>query len=113
MAETNPRSTSGSAAAKPRAAARRAVPSIPTTPATTTSSRTSASSSLTRCTSTTRISVSGCATSEFKPDGKGTQLIYTEQAVFLDGHDDPGDREHGTRALFDNLEAALKREAVN
>jgi uncharacterized protein YndB with AHSA1/START domain len=58
----------------------------------------------------TRISVS-LGTTEFKPDGKGTRLVYTEQSVFLDGHDDAGGREHGTRALFDNLEAALKREA--
>ena len=60
----------------------------------------------------TRISVS-LGTSEFKPAGQGTKLVYTEQSVYLDGHDDAGAREHGTRALFDNLEAALKREAVN
>ena len=58
----------------------------------------------------TRISVS-LGTTEFKPDGQGTRLVYTEQSVFLDGHDDAGAREHGTRALFDNLDAALKREA--
>jgi uncharacterized protein YndB with AHSA1/START domain len=59
----------------------------------------------------TRISVS-LGTTEFKPDGKGTRLVYTEQSVFLDGHDDAGGREHGTRALFDNLDAALRREAT-
>jgi uncharacterized protein YndB with AHSA1/START domain len=58
----------------------------------------------------TRISVS-LGTTEFKPTGQGTRLVYTEQSVYLDGHDDAGAREHGTRALFDNLEAALKREA--
>jgi uncharacterized protein YndB with AHSA1/START domain len=58
----------------------------------------------------TRISVS-LGTTEFKPAGQGTKLVYTEQSVFLDGHDDAGAREHGTRALFDNLEAVLKREA--
>ena len=58
----------------------------------------------------TRISVT-LGTSEFKPAGQGTKLVYTEQSVYLDGHDDAGAREHGTRALFDNLEAALKREA--
>jgi len=57
----------------------------------------------------TRISVS-LGTTEFKSAGKGTKLIYTEQIVFLDGHDHVGPREQGTRALFDNLEAALKRE---
>ena len=58
----------------------------------------------------TRISVT-LGTSEFKPAGQGTKLVYTEQSVFLDGHDDAGAREHGTRALFDNLDTALKREA--
>ena len=57
----------------------------------------------------TRISVS-LATAEFKPAGTGTRLIFTEQAVFLDGADSPAEREHGTRALLDNLDAALRRE---
>jgi uncharacterized protein YndB with AHSA1/START domain len=56
-----------------------------------------------------RISVS-LATVELKPAGAGTRLIYTEQGAFLDGYDDAGSREHGTRALLDNLEAALRRE---
>lgn len=59
-----------------------------------------------------RISVS-LGTTEFKPDGKGTKLVYTEQIVFLDGYDQCSAREEGTRALFDNLAAALEREAVN
>ena len=58
-----------------------------------------------------RISVS-LGTTEFKPAGQGTSLVYTEQSVYLDGHDDAGAREHGTGALFDNLDAALEREAV-
>jgi uncharacterized protein YndB with AHSA1/START domain len=58
-----------------------------------------------------RISVS-LATVEFKPSGAGTRLIFTEQAVFLDGLDNPADREHGTRALLDNLDAALRRETT-
>ena len=33
----------------------------------------------------TRISVS-LGTTEFKPAGQGTRLVYTEQAVYLDGH---------------------------
>ena len=56
----------------------------------------------------TRISVS-LGTTEFKPAGTGTRLVYTEQAVFLDGHDDAGSREHGTRGLFDNLAAVLEK----
>ena len=53
-----------------------------------------------------RISVS-LATIEFKPDGSGTHLVLTEQGAYLDGWDKPGDREHGTRDLLDNLERYL------
>jgi len=52
------------------------------------------------------ISVS-LGTSEFRADGRETVLKYTEQGVYLDGFDDAGGREHGTRALFDRLEKAL------
>jgi uncharacterized protein YndB with AHSA1/START domain len=55
----------------------------------------------------TRISVS-LATIEFKPQGAGTRLIVTEQGAFLDGYDDGGSRERGTKGLIDKLEAALK-----
>ena len=59
-----------------------------------------------------RISVS-LGTTEFKPSGqgagKGTRLVYTEQAVFLDGYDDAGSRERGTRGLFDQLAAFLEK----
>ena len=53
-----------------------------------------------------RISVS-VATVEFKPKGSGTHLVVTEQGVFLDGYDDAGSREHGTRWLLGKLEASL------
>ena len=56
----------------------------------------------------TRISIS-LATVEFKPAGADTRLIVTEQGVFLDGYDDAGSRERGTRALIDRLGAELKR----
>jgi len=59
----------------------------------------------------TRISVS-LATVEFRPEGKGTRLVYTEQGAFLDGYDDAGSREQGTRGLLDQLGAALKQEAA-
>ena len=49
-----------------------------------------------------RISVS-LATIEFKPADKGTQLVLTEQGVFLDGYDDAGSREKGTHGLIDQL----------
>lgn len=43
------------------------------------------------------------ATMQFEPDGKGTRLIFTEQDAFLDGHDDVGQREEGTRELLEAL----------
>jgi uncharacterized protein YndB with AHSA1/START domain len=60
----------------------------------------------------TRISVS-LATVEFKPAGKGTRLVYTEQGAFLDGVDLPVDRESGTATLLDQLGAELARQARN
>jgi len=57
----------------------------------------------------TRISVS-LATVEFRPDGTGTRLLLTEQGVFLDGHDQPADRERGTHDLLDALGQLLERE---
>jgi hypothetical protein len=56
-----------------------------------------------------RISVS-LATIEFEPIAAGTLLIYTEQAVFLDGLDRVSAREMGTRELLDNLDAELRSE---
>lgn len=54
------------------------------------------------------ISVS-LATVELKPDGGGTRLTFTEQAIFLDGYDDAGGRERGTTMLLDQLGAELQR----
>jgi uncharacterized protein YndB with AHSA1/START domain len=56
----------------------------------------------------TRISVS-VATVEFRPQGAGTRLVFTEQGVFLDGHDTPARREHGMGSLLDALGAELRR----
>jgi uncharacterized protein YndB with AHSA1/START domain len=47
------------------------------------------------------------ATIELTPAGKGTRLVITEQGAFLDGYDDAGSRERGTRGLLAQLEAAL------
>jgi uncharacterized protein YndB with AHSA1/START domain len=55
-----------------------------------------------------RTSVS-LATIEFKARNEGTQLVITEQGVFLDGIDDARGREHGTNILVDQLERALQR----
>jgi len=37
-----------------------------------------------------------------------SQLVLTEQGVFLDGHDTVAQREAGTRSLLDSLAASLK-----
>lgn len=55
----------------------------------------------------TSVSVS---TVELLADGTGTKLIYTEQIVFFDGHDNVGSREGGTKGLLDQLETALAAE---
>ncbi len=53
-----------------------------------------------------RISVS-VATVELKADGKRTRLKYTEQGAYLDGLDNPAQREAGTKDLLDKLGASL------
>jgi len=58
-----------------------------------------------------RISIS-LATIELKERGKGTELIITEQGVFLDGYDDAGRREQGTQVLIGQLEQALQRQSA-
>ena len=57
----------------------------------------------------TRISVS-LATVELEAASAGTRLIYTEQGVFLDGHEAPAERERGFGDLLDALEAELRHE---
>ncbi len=54
----------------------------------------------------TRISVT-VATVEFHRSGESTRLVLTEQGAYLDGHETPAQREHGTRLLLDSLAAAL------
>jgi uncharacterized protein YndB with AHSA1/START domain len=49
-----------------------------------------------------RISAS-VATLEFKPQGGGTQMSFTEQGVFLDGLDNVEQRRAGTSDLLDSL----------
>ena len=53
-----------------------------------------------------RMSVS-VATVEFHESGGSTQLVLTEQGVFLDGHDTSAQREEGTRSMLDSLGASL------
>jgi uncharacterized protein YndB with AHSA1/START domain len=54
----------------------------------------------------TRISVT-VATVEFHVSGGTTQLVLTEQGVYLDGHETAAQREEGTRSLLDSLAAGL------
>ena len=49
------------------------------------------------------------ATVQLAPNGAGTCLTFTEQAVFLDGYDDSGSRERGTRMLLEQLGGELQR----
>lgn len=55
------------------------------------------------------ISVS-LATVEFKPEKSKTRLVFTEQAIFVDGYEDSSgaDREKGTGIGLDRLHDALK-----
>jgi uncharacterized protein YndB with AHSA1/START domain len=45
-------------------------------------------------------------------DGDGTHLIFTEHGAFLDGLEDPTEREHGTGLLLDRLDALLANEVT-
>ncbi len=54
-----------------------------------------------------KISVS-LACIEIEPHPAGVKLKVAEQAVFLDGYEDNGSREHGTNALMDRLAASLQ-----
>jgi uncharacterized protein YndB with AHSA1/START domain len=61
------------------------------------------------------ISVS-LTTVELRPasdgDGDGTHLVFTEHGAFLDGLEDPAEREHGTGLLLDGLAAFLAEEVA-
>jgi uncharacterized protein YndB with AHSA1/START domain len=58
-----------------------------------------------------RISVS-LSTVEFRADGANTVLVYTEQGVYLDGLDNPAQREEGTRLLLDALGTVVETETA-
>ena len=57
-----------------------------------------------------RFSVS-LATVEFKPDGDGTRLLFTEHAAFFEGADGIQMREQGWQELLSKLDAFLKQGA--
>jgi hypothetical protein len=50
-------------------------------------------------------------TIELKRESKGTRLVFTEHGVFLDGYDDPSQREQGSRWLMHQLAALLGEKA--
>jgi uncharacterized protein YndB with AHSA1/START domain len=54
-----------------------------------------------------KISVS-LATMQLTAEGGRTTLMVSEQGAFLDGYDDAGSREHGTKLLLDVLGASLE-----
>ncbi len=54
-----------------------------------------------------RLSAS-LTTIELSPADGGTRLRFTEQGAFLDGHEDPAERERGTRFLMEALAAAVE-----
>jgi uncharacterized protein YndB with AHSA1/START domain len=53
-----------------------------------------------------KISVS-LATLEISAEGSGSKLVMTEQGAFLDGYDDSGSRERGTKDLLEKVAASL------
>lgn len=57
-----------------------------------------------------RISVS-LATVEFRPVGRGTRLVFTEQGAFLDGHEFPARRAEGMGSLLDALGTEVQSSA--
>jgi uncharacterized protein YndB with AHSA1/START domain len=57
-----------------------------------------------------RISVS-LATIEIEAHGDGARLTLTEHGVYLDGHDTPEQREHGTNEMIDALTDYLLQSA--
>jgi uncharacterized protein YndB with AHSA1/START domain len=59
-----------------------------------------------------RISVS-LATIEMSADGEGTRFVLTEQGAYLDGHDYPEQREHGTGELLEALGTFLAKQRAN
>jgi uncharacterized protein YndB with AHSA1/START domain len=51
---------------------------------------------------------SSLATVEFRPEGKGTRLVFTEQGAYLDGNVDG--RKEGTLQLLETLAVEVARE---
>jgi uncharacterized protein YndB with AHSA1/START domain len=52
------------------------------------------------------------ATLQFKPAIEGARLTLTEQGAFLDGYDDAGSREEGTKELLEQVAQSLAAGAA-
>lgn len=52
------------------------------------------------------VSVS-LTTIEFRAEGEGTRLVFTEQGAFFDDLEDPALRAHGTGKLLESLDAFM------
>lgn len=59
-----------------------------------------------------RVSAS-VITWEVSADPRGARLKFTDQGAYLDGHEDPAQREAGSGVGLDNLEAFLRAERGN
>ncbi|MES2055544.1 MAG: SRPBCC family protein [Pseudomonadota bacterium] len=59
-----------------------------------------------------RISAS-LASIELTPVDGGTRLVFTEQGAYLDGFDNPAQREAGSRELLEALAKAVEGETVS
>jgi uncharacterized protein YndB with AHSA1/START domain len=57
-----------------------------------------------------RLTSVSLTTVELRLDGGGTRLTFTEHGVFLDGLEDPAERQLGTGLLLDGLESVLAGE---
>ncbi|MES2035874.1 MAG: SRPBCC family protein [Pseudomonadota bacterium] len=55
-----------------------------------------------------RISAS-LATAEFRAEGKGTRLVFTEQGAYFDDPQHAPNREDGTRQMLETLAEELER----
>lgn len=47
---------------------------------------------------------------EFRAAGEGTELLMTEHGAFLDGHDDPDERQVGTEWVLERLGEILNQD---
>ena len=54
------------------------------------------------------------ATAEFRAEGQGTRLIFTEQGAYLDGPGETGveGREEGTRLMLEDLGREIDRQTA-